>query len=87
MYRLISDRYIIRSLYIGRFHENQTVLKPKEKLQINLYRYFRIVKYRYFRIVNGYNELYTEKKKGITCYETESSKRVADHSRGINALH
>ena len=30
---------------------------------------------------------YTEKKKGITCNETESSKRVADHSRGILALH
>ena len=30
---------------------------------------------------------YTEKKKGITCNETESSKRVTDHSRGINALH
>ena len=27
------------------------------------------------------------KKKGITCNETESSKRVTDHSRGINALH
>ena len=31
--------------------------------------------------------MYTEKKKGITCNETESSKRVTDHSRGINALH
>ena len=30
---------------------------------------------------------YTEKKKGITCNETESSKRVTDHSRVINALH
>ena len=27
------------------------------------------------------------KKKGNTCDETESSKRVTDHSRGINALH
>jgi len=30
---------------------------------------------------------HTEKKKGITCNETESSKRVTDHSRVINALH
>ena len=30
---------------------------------------------------------YTEKKKGITCNETESSKRVTDQSRRINALH
>ena len=35
------------------------------------------------------NSCYTKKKKGITCNETESSKRVTDHSRVIliNALH
>ena len=26
-------------------------------------------------------------KKGITCYKTESPKRVTEHSRVINALH
>ena len=31
--------------------------------------------------------LTTQKKKGITWNETESSKRVTDHSRVINALH
>ena len=30
---------------------------------------------------------YTERKKGITCNESESSKRVTDLSRGIIALH
>ena len=38
-------------------------------------------------ILNIFKPGYTEKKKGITCNETESSKRVTDHSRVINALH
>ena len=32
-------------------------------------------------------QAFTEKKIGITCIETESSKRVTNHSRVINALH
>ena len=40
-----------------------------------------------YHVYMNNNNAYTEKKKGITCNETESSKRVNDHSKVINALH
>ena len=38
-------------------------------------------------LINLFSSKPTQRKKRITCNETESSKRVTDHSRGINALH